>query len=194
MNASDPTLVERFSAALTALTGHVHRATDEAAAGRIIVEVLRQAGSRQALAWDDDALGCPGALTVVREAGMELVAPRLPADAAARLARLQELETLAVGLSGAQAGLADTGSIVLASGPGQPRLASLLPPIHIALLPVSRLCPSLPAYLAEVGARVVASSQVIVITGPSRTADIEMSLTYGVHGPREIHVVLVDGR
>jgi L-lactate utilization protein LutC len=96
-----------------------------------------------------------------------------------------------VGVTGAICGLADTGSILVADGEGSPLQASLLPEIHIAILCASKILPSLrDAMQLPIVSRSRAS---VVITGPSRTADIEMSLTIGMHGPRELHVFLVDG-
>lgn len=97
---------------------------------------------------------------------------------------------LRAGVTKAICGLADTGSILVADGDGYPLHASLLPRIHIAVLHVSDLLPSLPDALALPFIR--QSCSAAVITGPSRTADIEMSLTIGMHGPGELHVFLVD--
>ena len=94
------------------------------------------------------------------------------------------------GLTSALAGIADTGTLVVPSRHGQPLTASLLPEIHIAVLPVSRLKSSLPEALSL--PEVKESPATVLITGPSRTADIEMTLTIGVHGPKELHVFLVD--
>ncbi len=95
-----------------------------------------------------------------------------------------------VGLTRALCGLADTGSILVADGTGQPLHASLLPEIHIAVLNVSDLLPSLADALNKTWLR--ESKSAVVITGPSRTGDIEMSHTIGVHGPGELIVFLVD--
>ena len=98
---------------------------------------------------------------------------------------------LRAGVTHAICGLADTGSILVVDGEGQPLLASLLPAVHIAVLHESVLLPSLPDALAL---PIVAQARsAVVITGPSRTADIEMSLTIGMHGPGELHVFLVQG-
>jgi L-lactate dehydrogenase complex protein LldG len=78
----------------------------------------------------------------------------------------------------------------LISGPGRGRLASLLPPVHIALLPGQKLYPSLPAFLAANPTATKTGSNLVLITGASRTADIEMTLSIGVHGPGEIHVII----
>ena len=98
--------------------------------------------------------------------------------------------TLRVGVTKAVCGLADTGSILIADGEGNPLQASLLPQIHVAVLHTSDLLPSLADAMTLPIVR--ESSATVVVTGPSRTADIEMSLTIGMHGPGEVHVFLVD--
>jgi len=77
------------------------------------------------------------------------------------------------------------------SGPGRPRLASLLPPVHVAILRADRIYSNLPALVTALAEKGTAGSNLVIITGPSRTADIEMTLTRGVHGPGEVHVVIV---
>jgi L-lactate dehydrogenase complex protein LldF len=93
---------------------------------------------------------------------------------------------ITVGVTNAICGLADTGSVLIVDGAGDPLKASLLPEIHIAVLNSSNIMPSLPAAMRFVKN----TSAAVFITGPSRTADIEMTLTIGVHGPKEIHVFL----
>ncbi len=98
--------------------------------------------------------------------------------------------TVRVGVTGALVGIAESGSLVLAGGAGSPLTASLLPDIHVAVLRVSDLVPTLAEALARPEIRQAPAA--VVITGPSRTADIEMTLTIGVHGPRELHVFMID--
>ncbi len=98
--------------------------------------------------------------------------------------------TVRVGVTGALVGIAESGSLVLVGGEDRPLSASLLPEIHIAILWASDLVPSLPDALARPEIRQAASS--VIITGPSRTADIEMTLTIGVHGPRELYVFVIE--
>jgi L-lactate dehydrogenase complex protein LldG len=114
-----------------------------------------------------------------------------PGDERARATRLAELDRATVGVTGALAGLAETGSLVLLNGPGRGRLASLLPPVHVALLTVADLYAGMSAFLAARPDVVRQASNLVFVSGPSRTADIEQVLTLGVHGPRELHVVLV---
>lgn len=94
-----------------------------------------------------------------------------------------------LGITKAICGLADTGSILVADGAGHPLHASLLPQIHVAVLSVSDILPSLADAMRLPVVRESRAS--VVITGPSRTADIEMSLTIGMHGPAELHIFLV---
>ncbi len=98
-----------------------------------------------------------------------------------------------LGVTSAALAVAATGSILMVPGPDCPRAASLLPPAHLAVVPASRLVPGLedvtPA-LAELADR---SSAPVLITGPSRTSDIEMATVYGVHGPKILRVLLVKG-
>ena len=98
---------------------------------------------------------------------------------------------LRVGVTKAICGLADTGSILIADGEGGPLQASLLQEIHIAVLRAADILPSLANAMSLPIVR--ESRAAVVITGPSRTADIEMSLTIGMHGPGELYVFLVHG-
>lgn len=101
-----------------------------------------------------------------------------------------------MGVTGAAYGLADTGTLVVVSSPEQGRLESLVAPVHVALLAATRLLPDLGTLLLRLSAeqRFARHSAVTLITGPSRTADIELTLTIGVHGPRKLHIILLDDR
>jgi L-lactate dehydrogenase complex protein LldG len=93
------------------------------------------------------------------------------------------------GVSRALYGLADTGSVVLAAAPDEPRAVSLLPAVHVSLLAADRILPGLPELSAAVGGAL--PSALAIVTGPSRSTDIEQTLAVGVHGPGEVHVVIV---
>jgi len=86
-------------------------------------------------------------------------------------------------------GLADPGSVVLAASPDEPRARSLLPDVHVTIVSEDRVLPGLPELLDRVGADL--PSSLAIVSGPSRSADIEQVLALGVHGPREEHVVIV---
>jgi L-lactate dehydrogenase complex protein LldG len=85
--------------------------------------------------------------------------------------------------------LADPGSIVLAASPDEPRSRSLLPLVHITTVTEDRVLAGLDELVAAVGANM--PSNLVIVSGPSRSADIEQVLALGVHGPREEHVVIL---
>lgn len=91
-------------------------------------------------------------------------------------------------VSEAAYGLADTGSVVLAASAEEPRVRSLLPDVHVSLLREDRILPGLAELFEALGGEL--PSALAIVTGPSRSADIEQTLTVGVHGPGEVHVVL----
>ncbi len=97
-------------------------------------------------------------------------------------------ETAEVGLTSADAALAETGSLVISSGSGKSRQVSLLPPIHIALLPESKLHSDIFTWTAQRKKEV--PTNIVLISGPSKTADIELTLVKGVHGPKRFIVIL----
>lgn len=101
-------------------------------------------------------------------------------------------DTVDAAITGAQAGIADTGSLWLTPGPHEPRSLSLVPPLHIAVLPAGRLYASLAAACGALAPEKAMPSNLLLITGPSKTADIQQTLAYGAHGPKELVIVLVD--
>jgi L-lactate dehydrogenase complex protein LldG len=89
------------------------------------------------------------------------------------------------------AAIAETGTIVCPSGPGLARGASLLAPVHVAVVHTSQLIADLYDYFDRLSRAGNLPADINLITGPSKTADIEGILVTGVHGPRHVHVVLV---
>lgn len=89
------------------------------------------------------------------------------------------------------AGLAETGSLVLETGPEEPRQLSLVPPLHIALVFESDLVANFQALVAQQRWREGMPTNLLLVSGPSKTADIQQTLAYGAHGPKELVVLLV---
>ena len=102
------------------------------------------------------------------------------------------------GVTSVDAAFASTGSMLMVSGKGKPRVASLLPYYHAALIPFSRLYQTVEAWMAvqreesDLEQLLRSNANITVITGPSKSADIEMHLTLGVHGPKHVHAILFD--
>jgi L-lactate dehydrogenase complex protein LldG len=97
-----------------------------------------------------------------------------------------------LGVTGALVGVASSGSVLIAAGTESSRLTSLLPPGHLVVLPVERLIAGFEELFASLPGHLEGASSAVLVTGPSRTADIEMVLVQGVHGPRNVHVLLVE--
>jgi L-lactate dehydrogenase complex protein LldG len=94
-----------------------------------------------------------------------------------------------VAVSRAVYALADTGSVVLAASPEEPRARSLLPFTHWTVVERARILPNLAALFATLGSEL--PSALAIVTGPSRSADIEQRLAVGVHGPGDVHVLIL---
>jgi len=154
--------------------------------------ILATGQERSILSWDPAALPVPGLDDALRDMEMNLISPTELSTEESRTA----VRFIRYGVTGAEAAFASTGSLLVASGAQTSRAASLLPFRHIALVPFERLYPTVEAWLIEqrqAGTLVDylrSHSNVAMITGPSKSADIEMILTLGVHGPKYVHVIL----
>jgi L-lactate dehydrogenase complex protein LldG len=190
-HADQRDLAEGFARELAAVGGHVYRPAAMEEVAVIVGRILRAKGATRVIAWDEEWLGWPGAYRSLGAMGIEIAHCDVGSDSQQRKPKLKSVESAAAGITGAAAALADSGTLVIASGPGRGRLASLLPPVHVAIVAPRTLYPSLPAFLAAHGDIVESCSNVVLVTGPSRTADIEMTLSLGVHGPKEVHAILL---
>ncbi len=95
-------------------------------------------------------------------------------------------------LTGAHAGLAESGSLVLRPDAQEPRLMSLVPPVHIAVLASDRLYDNFADLLASEDWSAGMPSNALLVSGPSKTADIEQTLAFGIHGPKSLITLLLD--
>lgn len=93
------------------------------------------------------------------------------------------------GLTGCACGIADTGSLVLVSSPGEPRSLSLVPPVHIVLFDAGTLYPDFFSALAGQQWQQAMPTNLVLVSGPSKTADIQLTLAYGAHGPKTLIVL-----
>ena len=134
----------------------------------------------------------------------KLTGKKIPADdipgmvATARELLREKFFNADIGISGANVVAADTGTLFMIENEGNIRLATGAPPVHIALVGMEKLVPTLgDAFkVAEVTwryANYTIPAYVSMVSGPSKTGDIEKVITYGAHGPREFHVIFLDG-
>ena len=121
----------------------------------------------------------------LRESGVEVVIWRDLEDFREVAARAD------IGLSTAEWAIAETGSLILTGGPGRGRTVTLLPPTYVAVVAVSRVLHTVSDAIERYAEQDEMPANVCFHTGPSRSGDIEMSLAIGVHGPGEVHVIVV---
>ena len=188
-------LAEQFAAELARLQASAHLCDDNEAALAVVEQILESHQAQAVIAWDLAEVGLAGLAELLAARGIAVHSAEL-GGSAQRGERLQAMEPAPVCISGVDALIAESGSVVLRSGAGRPRLASLLAPVYIAVAQRAQVVRGLGQALARVrerygSAALADASALTIITGPSRTADIELTLTLGVHGPREVHVLII---
>jgi L-lactate dehydrogenase complex protein LldG len=196
-------LVARLQDELRAVGGQVVRVASVAEATAYVTQLAREYEAKLVVRWEDALLELLEVDAALQAQGVDVSMASPPLEDAAALANqrqnLRELLARAdIGLSGADYAIAETGTLALSALPGQMRGVSLLPPVHVAVLRPSQIVASMAdclAMLQDEGREDLQerlTSCVSFITGPSRTGDIELSLTVGVHGPGELHLVILD--
>ena len=188
-------LCDAFAAEVDAVGGHARVVLDDAEACRVLGELLRQFEPRSALCWQHPVLERLGVPRILASHGIVQfdyanLAPLTPDE------RRQRILAADIGITSCDRAIAETGSLVMQSGPGHERVASLLPPVHIALITQSQIVPDLLdvfSHLHNAGLEKLPSN-ITLITGPSKTGDIELQLTTGVHGPGKWHVIVIRER
>jgi L-lactate dehydrogenase complex protein LldG len=170
----------RFCEALAAVAGHARRVGSPAALRELLMAIRDRHGIGRAVVSADPE--CEGVAATLRELGIE----------AAPLASVEQAAAVDLGITGAVCGIALTGSIVVDAARAGGRTASLLPAVHLALLRADEVLATPGELLRGLASRPGGlPSNLVLITGPSRSADIELELTLGVHGPRELWVALL---
>ncbi|MGH7392871.1 MAG: LutC/YkgG family protein, partial [Candidatus Rokuibacteriota bacterium] len=194
-----PETLDRFRHEFERVGGVFHRVGSVSEVPDVVARIARERGARRVASWHPSTLAADFAAELERR-GLEAEAmppAGPPASDDARAALRARVAAADLGLTGADLAIAETGTLVLVSGSGRPRSTALLPPYHVAVFDREALVES----LQQVGLVLEAwhdgsapasrGAAIHFITGPSRTADIELTLTRGVHGPREVHAVFV---
>ena len=190
--SGDMDLVERFQHELEAVGGEVHRVPAREMPGALAGCLRSMECGQVLLAWPEGnhVQGSPALEETLRQL---TTADVLPAASARTACTTLEQAARTVGVTAAVAALADTGTIVVESGAHGALDASLLPGSHVAILDSRHVYPTLADWVEHGGRSLLAErSNVVLITGPSRTADIEMTLTIGVHGPARLAVIICE--
>jgi L-lactate utilization protein LutC len=176
----------RFIEELEALGGHARRVESLDQAREYVLGLARKREAELLIRWDVEELEALGVDGPLGDAGIEVAVWR-------ELADFKEVAGKAdIGLSTAAWAVAETGTLVLEGGPGMGRSVTLLPPTYVAVLPVERILRTVPEAIAKyAGDAGELPANVCFHTGPSRSGDIEMALFIGMHGPGDVHVILV---
>ena len=177
---------ESFSAALTALGPTFELAATPEAAREALLGTVARHGVKTAVRWEHPDLDAIDAASTLAGADVAILAPQeLPERVCPSLAAVD------MGITGVAFALCATGSLILAAAPGRERGTALVPRLHVALVPRSRLLPDLPALFDRLGGEPMPSA-VNCVTGVSSTGDIEFVYVRGVHGPLAVHVIGLD--
>jgi L-lactate dehydrogenase complex protein LldG len=176
-------LVDLFKASLEAVDGHCLVARNESEVVETLTQIIRQLqGTRlggRRLAISDD----PEVERLIQQTDLDV-------DELAITPSASDVFRFDVGISRAQAGIAETGTLLLDSSRERHRLVSLVPPVHIAILNADQIVGTLGEALSLLRQGEQVTPLATFVTGPSRTADIELTLAIGVHGPQELFVVV----
>jgi len=184
-------LLQRFCNQLRMVDADAMPVDEDAGAIPIIIDLLGRYATDEFVSWDASELPAAGLLPALDSAGMRRLPTDVTADRASRVTRQRDFADLVVGITGADGGFAESGSLVLAGGMGRSRMVSLIPLVHIALIRASTIAASLSHWVANHPDAAADTANLVFITGPSRTADIEQELNLGVHGPRHLHVIIL---
>ena len=171
--------IEMLFAEIGKLSGVTRRLRNRNDLQSALADLARTEQVKKATLWATPDLRAWDVAGGLRALGVEMVSPQ---------AGMRAVAECDLGVTGVDAALPETGTLVLRSSPEKPRVVSLLPRVHLAILRPS----ALRADLHQVFAEVKGDGYVVLVTGPSRTADIELTLTLGVHGPKSLHAWLLD--
>jgi L-lactate dehydrogenase complex protein LldG len=183
---------EALAREIDAVGGLAYVVADYSAAREVLLRLLAEAEAKSALCWQHPVLDALGLSELLTESSIQLY----DFDSLAVLPLAQQREVMLacdVGITSVEQAIAETGTLMMCSRPGGERVASLLPPMHVAIVHQSQVVPDLfdaIGTLIDCGTQNLPSN-VTLITGPSKTGDIELQLTTGVHGPGKWRVIIV---
>jgi len=171
----------------------VRRVADDTGLAALVGEVVREEGIGRAVVSADPE--CDAVADMLAEAGVSVVAFGDPSNSGADgRVDVAEVAAAQLGVTGAAYGIAATGTLVLHSGRAGGRSAGLLPPVHLGLVRSSNILPEAGALFRRLDDRLPDGlpSQLVLSSGPSRSGDIELVITIGVHGPGRVWVGVLD--
>jgi L-lactate dehydrogenase complex protein LldG len=192
IKADVPELITRFTLEARAVRAQVYRATDKLQLVDKITEICAQNKGQEIALSGAELLAEKDLATAFAARGFSTYVPG-ETDHEKLVARLANC---GVGVTAADYAIAETGTIVLSSDEPNALLVSLLPAVHIAVLRSSQILGTLDEVISKLSQERIGGvdpiRSVTLITGPSRTSDVELVLSIGVHGPKELHVIVLE--
>jgi L-lactate utilization protein LutC len=183
-----PKPITRFAEELAAAGGFLYLVPDTGQAVQKVLELLRERSPRSVVLGSGPVIDKLNMAEHLQGQGLEVVTVSKPLSDGNR----DGLFRADVAVSGVAYLIAETGSVVVRSSPSEPRSLTLLPPVHIAVANGDQILPDLFDLFEKIQPEAGLPSGLTLITGPSKTGDIELKLVTGVHGPGEVHVVLIE--
>ncbi len=182
-------LTVQFLEEVRKISGNADFVDSENGIKDFILRFVEERGFQFFTVWDSDLLRSLNIRNTLESRGLQYASPD----------DKHEMAKADIGITEADFGIANSGTIVLLANERQPRTVSLIPSIHIAILKSDKIVGNINDLFAHITNLFVGvesvdniTSCMTFITGPSRTADIELNLTLGVHGPKEIYVLVLD--
>jgi L-lactate dehydrogenase complex protein LldG len=178
-------LIESFIKELLNVNTEIREAQGEEELRDFIAGLVREKGISSYVMWESESLNSLGLKELLEGEGLRQIMSN----------DKNEIAEAGIGITGVDYAIADTGTLVLLTDEDRPRSVSLLPPIHLAIVKRSDIVTDIRELFIILKQKLDAGqstpSCMTFITGPSRTADIELNLTLGVHGPKELYVIII---
>ncbi len=180
--------LELFQKMIESVHGEVHRTTESEWVG-LLAGLLQSRGAQTMLISRESNIG-----TTLKEAvnSRDDLPELLIYDEAIEHWQPELFNRVDVGITSTRGGIAETGSLILWPSADEPRLMSLVPPVHVAVLYASELYSTFHQAMLAQRWHESMPTNALLVSGPSKTADIEQTLAYGVHGPKELIVLVLE--
>lgn len=185
-------LIARFAAEATAVRANVQIVSGNLQAVDRIIEICTTSKGQEIALSETELFARMNLISKLSARGFSTFIP----DGIDHEKLVARLANCGVGVTAADYAIAETGTIVLSSDEPNALLVSLLPPVHIAVLRWAQIAGSLDAVIGKLSRERInltdPSRSITLITGPSRTSDVELVLSIGVHGPKQLHVIVLE--
>ena len=184
-------LASQFARELESVAGRFLGTLTPAEAIAKMVDVAHERNARLVAIGEGVEVDSSAIETALFTAGVSVMHPSPIADAQTRIALRERLARCDLGIAEAHFAIASTGTLGVFSSARRSSSLTLLPPASLILVHIDRVVPDLAAALARIDRNTIARDRLTLITGPSRTADIEKRIVLGVHGPKSLDVIVV---